>query len=444
MKKLTQGNETRQILTFSIPLVIGNLFQNLYSIVDSVVVGRYIGSEALAAVGASFPIIFTLISLVIGIGSGASTVISQFFGANDNKSVRKTIDTILVFFLVASILVTGIGIAIAKPLFLLLRLPLEVLPEALSYLYIYLSGMFAFFGFNGISSILRGLGDSRTPLKYMVISTLVNIVLDLFFVIVLKWGIAAVAFATIIAHFGAFVTAIVHLNRSHEIVRIRLRPSFDKAIFSECIRIGLPTGFQQSFVAIGMMLVMGIVNTFGTSAVAAYTAAMRIDAFAKMPALNFSSALSTFVGQNLGAKEERRAKNGLHSTMFISGLYCLAVTLLIVFFGNALMKMFTEDLEIIAIGNQYLVIVSSFYLFFSIMFSGMGFLRGAGDTVIPMFTTIVSLWLIRLPLSWGLSERMGVEGVFWAIPIAWIVGALFTIIYYKTSRWRGKTVKLRY
>ena len=443
MKNFTQGNETRHILTFSVPLVIGNLFQNLYSIVDSIVVGRYIGSEALAAVGASFPIIFTLISLVIGIGSGASTVISQFFGADDKENVAKTIDTIMVFFLVASILVTGIGIVIAKPLFLLLSLPLEVLPDALTYLYIYLSGMIAFFGFNGISSILRGLGDSRTPLKYMVISTLVNIGLDLFFVIVLKWGIAGVAFATIIAHAGAFITAIVQLNRTHEVVRIRLRPTFDKGIFSECIRIGLPTGFQQSFVAIGMMLVMGIVNTFGTSAVAAYTAAMRIDAFAKMPAINFSSALSTFVGQNLGAKKERRAKNGLRSTLLISGVYCIAVTIFIVLFGNAIMKMFTEDLEVIAIGNQYLVIVSSFYLFFSIMFSGMGFLRGAGDTIIPMFTTIVSLWIIRLPLSWGLSEKMGVKGVFWAIPIAWIVGAIFTIFYYKTSRWRGKTVRLR-
>lgn len=441
MKDFTVGKEARLILQFSVPLVLGNIFQNLYNVVDSIIVGRFLGKEALGAVGSSFPIIFALISMVIGVGSGASTVVSQYFGAKKIEEVKRTIDTIFVFFLVSSILITILGILLSKHIFILLGLPGDILPQAVSYLRIYLLGMFFFFGFAGISSILRGLGDAKTPLYFMLIATINNILFDLLFVVVFKWGIEGAALATILSEGGAFITAAIYLNKRHPIIKLSIRKYiFDRDIFRSCIRIGLPTGFQQSFVAFGMMAIMSIVNGFGTSAVAAYSAAMRIDSFVKMPAITFSSALSTFVGQNLGAFQEQRAKTGLRATLIFSTIYCIFVSLLIIVFGQNIMSLFTQDPEVIKIGQDYLVIVSSFYLLFSIMFSFTGFLRGAGATLIPMITTFTALYLIRIPAATLLSGIIGVNGIWWAEPMGTFVGMLILLIYYRSGKWKGKGV----
>lgn len=441
MKDFTVGKEAKLILQFSVPLVLGNIFQNLYNVVDSIIVGRFLGKEALGAVGASFPIIFALISMVIGVGSGASTVVSQYFGAKKIEEVKRTIDTIFVFFLGSSILITILGILLSKHIFILLGLPGDILPQAVSYLRIYLLGMFFFFGFAGISSILRGLGDAKTPLYFMLIATINNILFDLLFVVVFKWGIEGAALATIISEGGAFITAAIYLNKKHPIIKLSIRKYiFDRDIFRSCIRIGLPTGFQQSFVAFGMMAIMSIVNGFGTSAVAAYSAAMRIDSFVKMPAITFSSALSTFVGQNLGAFQEQRAKTGLRATLIFSTIYCIFVSLLIIVFGQNIMSLFTQDPEVIKIGQDYLVIVSSFYLLFSIMFSFTGFLRGAGATLIPMITTFTALYLIRIPAATLLSGIIGVNGIWWAEPMGTFVGMLILLIYYRSGKWKGKGV----
>lgn len=444
MKDFTEGKEASLILQFSVPLIIGNIFQNLYNIVDSIIVGNYLGKEALGAVGASFPIIFVLISLVIGIGSGASTVVSQYFGARQTEHVHRTIDTIFIFFLVSSVLITIVGIALSREIFLLIRLPREMLPEAVMYLNIYLGGMFFFFGFAGISSILRGLGDSKTPLYFMIISALMNVALDLLFVLFFKWGIAGAAFATVISEAAVFISAAWYLNKKHPVIKLGFRRYvFDRSIFKSCVRIGLPTGFQQSFVAIGMMAIMGAVNTFGTNAVAAYTAAIRIDSFAKMPAMTFSSALSSFVGQNLGAFREDRAKKGLRITIIFSLIYSFFVSVLIILFGSHLIKLFTSDASVIAIGQDYLVIVSSFYLLLSVMFAFTGFLRGSGATLVPMLTTLASLYLFRIPMAYYLSDQIGVNGIWWSEPIGWLAGMIILAVYYFSGKWKGKEVVKR-
>ena len=441
MKDFTVGKEAKLILQFSVPLVLGNIFQNLYNIIDSIIVGRYIGKEALGAVGASFPIIFALISLVIGVGSGASTVISQYFGAKKIDEVKRTIDTIFIFFLGSSILITILGIVFSEHIFILLGLPEDIMPEALSYLNIYLLGMFFFFGFSGISSILRGLGDSKTPLYFMMIATVNNILLDLLFVVVFKWGIQGAAFATILSEGGAFLTAVIYLNKKHPIIKLSFRKYlFDRDIFKSCIRIGLPTGFQQSFVAFGMMAIMSIVNGFGTNAVAAYAAAMRIDSFVKLPAITFSSALSAFVGQNLGAFEEKRAKTGLKATLLFSTIYCIIASLLIILFGKHIMSLFTTDSDVIKIGQDYLLIVSSFYLLFSVMFSFTGFLRGAGATLIPMIATFTALYIVRIPAAIFISGMIGVNGIWWAEPMGTFIGMLILLAYYRSGKWKGKVV----
>ena len=441
MKDLTTGSVTKHIISFSIPMLIGNVFQQMYNVVDSIIVGKYLGKEALASVGASFPIIFTIIALIIGIGSGASVVISQYYGAKDLDKVRRAVNTINIFLLFAGILISIIGILSSRWIFGLLQLPPELMDSALTYLNTYLLGMVVFFGFNATSSILRGIGDSKTPLYYLIIATVVNIFLDLLFILVFKWGIAGAAWATVISQAGAFATAIIHLNRNHKVIRFAVKGlTFDREIFRQSIRIGLPTGIQHTFVALGMMALMGIVNSFGTNVIAAFTAASRIDSLASLPAMTLSVALSVFVGQNLGAGKLERIKSGLIASLVFASSISVLMSLVAIFWSVPLMKIFTNDADVIAIGREYLIIVSVFYLLFSTMFVLNGLLRGAGATLIPMFVTLFSLWLVRIPLAWLLSRYMGETGIWWSIPIAWFFGVTGAFLYYRFGKWKTKGV----
>ncbi len=441
MKDLTQGNEGKLILHFAIPMLIGNVFQQLYNIINAVVVGQFIGKEALAAVGASFPLIFMLVSFVIGITIGATVIISQYYGAKNLEKIRLAIDTVYLFLFVASLIITALSIVFSNTIFGWTGLPDNIRPLAVRYMNIYMSGSVFMFGFNGTSAILRGLGDSRTPLVFLVISTLVNIGLDLLLVLVFRMGIEGVALATVIAQAGAFITAVLYLNRKHAIVKLSLsKLMFDREIFRHTIRIGLPTGFQQTFVALGMLALYSIVNMFGTDTIAAYSVAGRIDTFASIPAMTFAMALSTFVGQNIGAGKPERIRRGLRATLLMTSVFSLFITALSILWGRGLMGLFTPDQKVIEIGYSYLVIVSSCYIAFSAMFVVGGVMRGAGDTLIPMFITLFSLWVIRIPVSWYLSQKIGVNGIWWGIPIAWIIGVLLSYIYYKTGRWKNKGV----
>ena len=444
MQDLTVGKPGILILRFATPMLIGNVFQQFYNIADSVIVGKFLGKEALAAVGSSFPILFMLISFVMGITMGSTIIIAQYFGAKDIRNVKRSIDTLYIFLFFMSIAVSVLGIVFSGAIFKLLDLPAEVLPEAKLYLNIYLSGSIFFFGYNGISAILRGLGDSKTPLYFLIISTIINILLDLLFIVVFKWGIEGAAIATVISQAGAFLSGVIYLNRTHPIINLSWRKMvFDKAIFKKSMSIGLPSGLQQTFVALGMMAILRVVNSFGTNTLAAYSAAGRIDSLASMPAMNFGAALSTFVGQNLGANKPERVKQGLISTFIMSSLLAVATTLAVILFKRNLMGLFTNDTEVIEIGATYLVIISSFYIFFSSMFVIGGVMRGAGDTLIPMFITLFSLWVIRIPLAYALSARMGVTGIWWAIPIAWFLGAVLSYLYYLRGNWKNKVVVKR-
>ncbi|HAN17247.1 MAG: MATE family efflux transporter [Bacteroidetes bacterium GWC2_33_15] len=441
MKDLTKGKESSLILKFAMPMLLGNVFQQLYNVVDSVVVGNFIGKEALAAVGSSFPIIFAFLSLIIGIATGSTIVIAQYFGAKDIEKVKRTINTLFIFLIIASITVSIISIYFSEDLFRLLKLPDEIIPQAKIYFNIFMGGILFSFGFNGISAILRGLGDSKTPLYFLIISTLVNIVLDLLFVLVFKWGIAGVAIATVISQCGAFVSAVIYLNRTHKIIRFSIKNlTFDRDIFFKSIRIGLPTGIQQTFVAVGMMALISIVNRFGTNVIAAYSVATRIDSLASMPAMNFSAALSTFVGQNIGAKKIDRVRSGFLATLKMSSILSVIVSAVVLIFGDFIVRLFTTDPEVIRIGKEYLVIVGAFYIVFSSMFVIAGVMRGAGDTLIPMFISLIALWVIRIPVAWVLSREIGEAGIWWAIPIGWSVGIILSYIYYKTGNWKKKSV----
>jgi putative MATE family efflux protein len=441
MRDLTKGPEGLQIFLFALPMLLGNVFQQLYYIVDTLIIGYYLGTEALAAAGASFPVIFVLVSLMIGITTGINVVISQYFGNKNFRMVTRAIDTAFIFLFLASIGLTILGLTFSKDIFILIGLPAELIPNATLYFNVYVSGLVFMSGYNATSAILRGMGDSKTPLYFLIISTILNIGFDLLFVAVFKWGIAGVSFATVLAQAIAFGLSVIYLNRYHPLIRFSFKGlSFDRSIFRHSLRIGIPTGLQHTFVSVGMMALMAIVNMFGTPTIAAYTIAWRIDSFATLPAMNFGMALSTFVGQNIGANKPERVKKGLLATFWMTALISIIVTAVAWMYGKTLMGFFTDDAEVIQIGYDYLIIVSSFYVVFAGMFATHGALRGAGDTIIPMFITLFSLWVLRVPASYILSQTMGPQGIWWGIPIAWAFGLLASLIYYKSGRWKTKGV----
>ncbi len=441
MKDFTKGSEAKQIFYFAIPILLSTIFQQLYNIVDSIFIGQYVGKEGLAAVGASFPVIFALISFVIGIGSGSTVVISQYFGAKDNDSVKKAIDTLYIFMFFASIILSILGILFAEEIFVLTNLPEEVIPHAVTYLQIYMLGNIMFFGFAGTNAILRGLGDSKTPLYFTIIATFINILLDWVFIKEMGWGVAGAAWGTIIAQGGAFITGIIYLNKTHTLLSLhpkRLR--FDKKIFKQSVKIGLPTGFQQTFVAFGMIALFGIVNQFGTNTIAAYSVGMRIDSLSAMLAMAFAAAVAPFVGQNIGAKKLHRVKWGFVAALVMSSVLTLIITLAYVVFPRQVVQAFTSDVEVIEIGVEYIQVVAPFYIIFSIMMIVNGALRGTGDTIIPMFITLIALWFIRIPASYFMAEYFGRIGVWWGIPIGWSIGMSLAFIYFLSGRWKKKAV----
>ena len=442
MTDLTKGNVTKSIFYFTLPMLVGNIFQQLYTIVDSIVVGRVLGEKSLAGIGASFPIIFLLISLIMGITMGSTIIIAQYYGAKDMENVKKSIDTAYIFLFIGSVIVTIVGLSLSGPLLILLKTPSAILPQAKIFLNIYLCGLIFMFGYNSISSILRGLGDSKTPLYFLIISTLVNAFLVVLFVVVFKWGIAGSAWATVIAQASSFIFSIYYLNKNHAVLKFHFKGmGFDKKIFWLSIKIGLPTGVQQMLFSVGMMALQSIVNSFGTDTIAAYTAATRIDSFCTLPMMNFGAAISTFVGQNLGAGSYDRSKLGLKVTLLWSSIISIIIGITIILFRKELISLFNPGApNVVKIGSSYLLIVGSFYLAASLMVVYGGSVRGAGDTFIPMIISILCLWLIRLPIAEILSKRIGSNGIWWSISCAWTIGFLLTALYYMSGRWKSKVV----
>jgi putative MATE family efflux protein len=441
VKNLTEGSEGRLIFQFTIPMLIGNVFQQLYNIVDSVIVGNALGKEALGAIGACIPIIFLFIALAIGLTVGITILISQYYGAQDFKSLKKAIDTGYFCLFLASIVILTAGLIFSEAFLRIMKTPAEIFPQAKIFLTIAFLSMPFVFGYNLISAILRGLGDSKTPLYFLILSTLLNIVLVSLFVLVFKWGIAGSAWATFIAQGVAFISGMIYLNRTHKMFHLDIKAlSIDWKIFRASLKLGLPSGAQQMIVASGFAFVFRIINQFGADTTAAVTAASRIETFAIMPAMNFSMALSAFTGQNLGARKVERVKKGFRTTVVIASSVSLFVSILVILFGKLLIACFNSDANVVRIGYDYLWITGTSYILFSILLSANGVLIGAGLTAIPMISSFLSMWLVRIPLAIFLSGKMGVNGIWMALPIGWLAGCIFSVAFYLKGDWKKKTV----
>lgn len=438
---LTKGKVWKVIVRFALPLLIGNLLQQLYNVTDSVIVGQFLGKEALAAVSASFFIYYFIISFVIGVGSGTSIVISQLFGAKQFQKVQLAFSSFFIFMLVGGVILSIAGIIFAEPVFRLTNTPEEVIPQAVAYFRIYIGGTFLFVTFNSIISILRGVGESVRPMIFILITTILNILLDLLFILVFKWGIEGAARATVIAQGIGMCVALAYVNNTHPLLSIKKQDMlFDGKLFKESLKIGLPTSVQQCAIALGLIALLGIVNSFGTNTLTAYGAAGKIDTIITQAILTLSGALAAFCGQNIGAGRLDRVKKGLRFTMYANIVLGLLTFAAVYLFGDTMMRIFTNDADVIVIGKEYLLIICGFFIVHGALNVYNGALRGAGDTLFPMVTSLVCLWIIRIPLAYYLSSWLGRSGIWWAIVASITIGLIVTFIYYKTGIWKRRCI----
>lgn len=436
---LTEGKVWKVIVRFAVPLLVGNLLQQFYNITDSIIVGQFLGKEALAAVSASFFIYYFIISLVIGVGSGTMVVISQLFGAKQYQKVQLAFSSFFIFMLVGGIILSIAGIIFAEPVFRLTNTPEEVIPQAVAYFRIYIGGTFLFVTFNSIISILRGVGESVRPMLFILITTVLNIAFDLLFILVFKWGIEGAARATVVSQGIGMCIALAYVNNTHPLLSIKKQDMlFDWKLFKESLKIGLPTSVQQCAIALGLIALLGIVNSFGTNTLTAYGAAGKIDTIITQAILTLSGALAAFCGQNIGAGRLDRVKKGVQFTMYTNIALGLLTFAAVYLFGNEMMRIFTKDIDVVAIGKEYLLIIGGFFIVHGALNVYNGALRGAGDTLFPMITSLVCLWLIRIPLAYYLSSWLGRNGIWWAIGISITIGLIVTFVYYKMGFWKRR------
>lgn len=436
---LTVGTVWEVIVRFALPLLVGNLLQQFYNITDSIIVGQFLGKEALAAVSASFFIYYFIISFVIGVGSGTTVVISQLFGARQYPKVQLAFSSFFIFMLIGGVVLSIAGIIFAEPVFRLTHTPEEVIPQAVAYFRIYIGGTFLFVTFNSIISILRGVGESVRPMLFILATTVLNIAFDLLFILVFDWGIEGAARATVISQGIGMCLALGYVDNTHPLLSIKKQDMlFDWQLFKESLKIGLPTSVQQCAIALGLIALLGIVNSFGTNTLTAYGAAGKIDTIITQSVLTLSGALAAFCGQNIGAGKLDRVKKGVRFTMYTNAALGLLTFTAVYLFGDEMMKVFTTDADVVSIGKEYLLIIGGFFIVHGALNVYNGALKGAGDTLFPMITSLVCLWLIRIPLAYYLSARLGRCGIWWAIGISITIGLIVTFVYYKRGRWKRR------
>ncbi|MGP1440332.1 MAG: MATE family efflux transporter [Treponema sp.] len=443
MKDLTEGSEAKVLILFSLPMLLGNLLQQLYNVVDTIVVGKYVSEKALSAVGQAFPIVVVFLSLIMGFSLASNILIAQFLGAKKFDNVKKTVHTTIKTILWFGILMSIIGFLLTPYILHIMRVPKDVLEIAERYVRITFIGVIFLFIYNGFTAMLRGLGDSKSPLYFLAISTILNVILDLIFVIVFKMGVDGAAYATVIAQAVSALLLMLIACKEHEILRFNIfNLQFDKEIFIKSLKLGLPSGIQQSLVGAGFMTLTSLVNDFGSVASASFVAASKLDAFATMPSFNISLALASFVGQNMGAGKMDRVKKGFHSALAIGVAITAIFTILVMIFAKYVMMLFLSSDLYIAGGMLYIYLVVPSYIIQATMFIINGVIRGAGDTFFSMIATLLTMWVFRIPIAIFLSMFLGVKGVYLSIGIGFSIGATISFLYYISNNWAKKVKKL--
>lgn len=446
---MTAGSPWKKIVLFTVPMLIGNIAQQLYNTVDSIVVGKYVGDNALAAVGSAGPILNLLIVLFVGISVGAGIMVSQYFGAREREELSKTIGNCITLTGIATLFVMVVASLVARPLLELLNTPESIIDWCHSYLLILFIGCAGLAYYNILSGILRGLGDSMAALAYLLVATVVNIVLDIMFVAGYHMGVNGVALATAIAQAISALLCLFRLMRMKEI--FDLKPCYlkiDKKHTASIIRLGLPSGVTQAIFSMAMIVVQSLTNSFGEMFIAANVIVMRVDGFAMMPNFSFGTAMTTYAGQNVGAKFYDRVEKGARQGTLIAVGTSTVITALILIFGKALMGIFTDTPELVELSRDMMGILAVGYIAMAVTQSLSGVMRGAGDTMTPMWISIATTIFIRVPIAYAIAfvtrsaefPNGRQECVFISLLISWLCGALLTFFFYKRGKWKSKAI----
>lgn len=433
---MTEGSVVKNILFFSVPLILGNLLQQLYNTVDSVIVGNYVGSNALAAIGSSTSLVYLLIAFSQGVSVGAGVVISQRLGQKNKEGVQISVHTALALSGILGIILTVGGILFSKEILLWMNTPEEVLTDAVTYLRLYSAGMVFNVVYNMAAGILNAAGNSRRSLGYLAIASVTNLILDLLFIVGMKTGIAGAAIATNIGQMISCLLAIWFLVRTQTDYKVYLNKiKIHKSTAGLIIKIGLPTGFQNMVISLSNILVQSSVNSFGANAMAGFGAYMKVDGFNVLPVTSFGMAATTFVGQNFGAGKLERVKRGMWMTLGIGILYTITTGVLLLTFSETIMHLFSNDPAVIAYGQQAMRFFCPFYWVLSILHALSGTVRGTGKSIPPMIVLLISLCLFRvLWVQFVMPNIASIEGIFMLYPISWTIGSGLMILY----TWKGK------
>jgi len=434
---MTNGNSTRLIISFALPILLSNIFQQLYSTADSIIVGRFLGTNSLAAVSSSGPLIYLMVSFFVGTSMGGGIVISKYFGARNDDKVLRAAHTAVLFALICGAIVSAIGLTLTPTLLTIMKTDPEIMPEATEYFAWYFTGSVFSLVYNMCTGIMNALGDSRRPLVYLIVSSVTNLVLDLMFVGLFRWGVWSAAFATVISQFASAVCCIVYLSSKKAPYRLRfkmLRLYGD--MLKEILQNGLPAGVQNSVIGLANVFVQTNINSFGKIATAAFGAYAKIEGFAFLPINSFTMALTTFTGQNLGAQKYDRAKSGGKFGIITAVVMAEAIGVIAYFAAPILISMFDDSKEVVAYGVKQLRTECLFYGLLAFSHSIAAVCRGAGKATVPM-TVMLSVWCVFriIYISVAITFIHDIAVVYWAYPITWSISSVIFFIYYNFSDW---------
>lgn len=446
-RDMTEGTPWKRIVEFSIPMLIGNIAQQLYNTADSIVVGKYVGDNALAAVGSASPILNLLIVFFVGISTGAGIMVAQYFGAKEREKLSRTIGVCLTLTAIASAIIMIIGPIVTRPMLNFLNTPDSIIGWCESYLNIYFVGIAGFSYYNILAGVLRGLGDSLSALVFLLISTALNVGMDIWFVAGFKMGVAGVALATVIAQGISALLCIIKLVKMKDTFDLNwkmLKPSKEYAY--RLIKLGLPSGLTQGIFSLAMIIVQSLTNSFGEMVIACNVIVMRVDGFAMMPNFTFGMAMTTYAGQNIGANKIDRVVKGTKDGTKIALGVATSITILILLFGRYLMGVFTDTKELVDLSMHMMKILAVGYIAMAVTQCLSGVMRGAGDTMTPMWISLITTVIVRVPIAYGIAylTRSSAyptgrpESTFISLLTSWVIGAIVTTIFFKKGKWRKK------
>ena len=436
-KDMTQGSPVKHILLFSIPLLIGNVFQQFYSMVDTIIVGRFVGVDALAAVGSTGSLVFLINGFALGLTSGFSVMVSQRFGANDEKGLRKAVSSSVVLCAALVVILTTTSLIAAKPLLHLMNTPDNIFNDAYIYVAIIFAGIVTTVAYNMMASILRALGDSKSPLYFLIISSILNIVLDLVFIINFKMGVAGAAYATIISQGVSAILCFIYILKKYAILKLSRKDyNVKKSMYIKHLKIGIPMALQFSITALGLITVQGALNGVGSTVIAVYTASSKALQLVMQPAVTYGVTMATYCGQNLGAKRYDRIKDGVNKAVKISIITSIISGFVLIAFGTQFVKLFIEnpDAQIIAYSKQVLTVSGIFFIPLGLIFIFRNALQGIGESFVPMMAGVAELGA-RALVAFTLPAFWGFFGICLADPIAWIAASIpLTLYYHRTIK----------